>query len=616
MGHLDETLANSRALLLQAGTERGAFVGQLSASALSTATASIAFALAARAASSLERQQVAERAWAWLCESQNADGGWGDTTDSPSNISTTTLCWVALGLATDVAASLAVQRARTWLTAATGILTEDRLAAAIRAAYGKDHTFSVPILTTCALGGCLGEGRAAWRLVPALPFELAACPHQWFQWLGMPTVSYALPALIAIGQVRHFHRPTRNPVTRIARNLARARTLRLLHTIQPESGGFLEAAPLTSFVAMSLVSMGLHAHPVVDNGLRFLSETVLADGSWPIDTNLDTWLTTLSVNALDGDLDEQQAERTRAWLCKQQYLTQHPYTHAARGGWAWTDLPGGVPDADDTAGALLALRYLDTSPAAAANGVRWLLGLQNRDGGIPTFCRGWGKLPFDRSSPDLTAHVLRAFVAWREHLDEPTRQRTARATTAAVQYLLRCQRADGAWIPLWFGNQAEPAMENPLYGTSRVLRAVAAVDGVGEGWIAAGHKATQWILAAQHGSGGFGAAPAIEPSVEETALAVEALCEWVLARRAAEPVFDETSIEQAVARGVGWLTTATASGTSFAAAPLGLYFAKLWYSERLYPLVFTVSALERARRCYPIPSAAPTGESDACLPAS
>ena len=88
------------------------------------------------------------------------------------------------------------------------------------------------------------------------------------------------------------------------------------------------------------------------------------DGSWPIDTNLATWVTTLSVNALAACPTQQHpldAERKRAirdWLLAQQYREEHPYTHAAPGGWAWTPLPGGVPDADDTAGALLALRNL------------------------------------------------------------------------------------------------------------------------------------------------------------------------------------------------------------------------------------------------------------------
>ncbi|GIX03570.1 MAG: hypothetical protein KatS3mg113_0576 [Planctomycetaceae bacterium] len=83
-------------------------------------------------------------------------------------------------------------------------------------------------------------------------------------------------------------------------------------------------------------------------------------------------------------------------------------------------LPGGVPDADDTPSAILALLrlYPHAKQLAAEYGQRiqravgmaiaWLLGLQNRDGGWPTFCRGWGALEFDRSAPDITAHVLRA----------------------------------------------------------------------------------------------------------------------------------------------------------------------------------------------------------------
>src|SRR4029450_5181435 len=127
------------------------------------------------------------------------------------------------------------------------------------------------------------------------------------------------------------------------------------------------------------------------------------------------------------------------------------------GGWAWTDLPGGVPDADDTSGALLALSHLGETDSikvldAAENGIRWLLGLQNRDGGWPTFCRGWGALPFDRSAPDITAHVLRALRAadyaplWES--SEGRSPRVRRAIDRGFTYLARPQRSDGAWLPL------------------------------------------------------------------------------------------------------------------------------------------------------------------------
>ena len=45
--------------------------------------------------------------------------------------------------------------------------------------------------------------------------------------------------------------------------------------------------------------------------------------------------------------------------------------------------------------------------------------------------------------------------------------------------------------------------------------------------------------------------------------------------------------------GVAWLIAHTDRGRSFPPSPIGFYFAKLWYYERLYPLVFALSALER-----------------------
>jgi squalene-hopene/tetraprenyl-beta-curcumene cyclase len=347
---------------------------------------------------------------------------------------------------------------------------------------------------------------------------------------------------------------------------------------------------------MALVAAGEKDHPVVKKAAEFLLDTVRPDGSWPIDTNLATWATTLSVKALLGKAEAKQEswvpdltlldqrEALESWLLAQQYKEVHPFTDTPPGGWAWTDLSGGVPDADDTPGALLALKLLeekdnsDRLRVAAAEGIEWLVGLQNRDGGIPTFCKGWGALPFDRSSPDLTAHTLRAMAVWRDEMSGSLIDEIDRVRKKGLRYLFREQRPDGSWVPLWFGNQhRHNDEENPTYGTAMVLRAL---DELGE--YPEADEGAFWLMDQQNDDGGWGASQNRSPStIEETALAVGALA-W------------RPEAVDAVRRGRQWLIDATQSGTTFDAAPIGFYFARLWYYERVYPIVWSVEALTRS----------------------
>ncbi len=590
----------TRSELLRLRSGAGVWEGELSASALSTATAVVALKLAERhgAIGAAVSAHLAGKGLDWLRHHANADGGWGDTVLSQSNISTTLLAWAALGMEGGGSGQdgAVVTAAEKWLEERAGSLEPDRIAAAVIGRYGSDRTFSVPILTHCALAGGLGSGRKAWRHVIPLPFELAAFPPGFFAALRLPVVSYALPALIAIGYARHFHAPTRNPLRKGLRDLATRRVFRVLDAIQPPNGGFLEATPLTSFVTMSLAASGRANHPVVRRGLEFLVNSAQPDGSWRIDTNLSTWATTLSVNALgsDGMTSPGDGERSVVigWLLGQQYRSRHLYTNAPPGGWAWTDLPGGVPDADDTAGALLALRALspNTSEAAeaAAAGVEWLLNLQNRDGGIPTFCRGWGALPFDQSSADLTAHALRAWAAWRDSVPAGLQRRITAATVRAVRFLTRVQRPDGSWRPLWFGNERQEDESNPVYGTSRVLLALSET-GLGKEQAV---PAALWLAGARQVDGGWSGGSQPGPSsVEETSLAVEGLSAALTAQTELRE-----ALEPAILDGVRWLAARIGDQTWTKPSPIGFYFAKLWYFERLYPVIFTVAALGRAGR--------------------
>ena len=571
------------ATLLDESTINGMWEGELSSSPLSTATAVAALQLVARnqPQRASEFETLVKGGLKWLLEHQNADGGWGDTTLSHSNISTTTLVYSSFHLAGyDENTNNVSKQAKAYMDRHGGF-------DAIRKRYGKDHTFSVPILTQCALAGLI-----SWKELPPLPFELGCLPHWFYRWIHLPVVSYALPALIAIGQVRHFLAPSRNPFIRMIRQAAVGPTLRRLEGIQPESGGFLEATPLTSFVTMSLAAMNQSDHPVTRRGIDFLKASVREDGSWPIDTNLATWVTTLSVNALRPEsMSMAHVESVAMWLIGQQHRIVHRYTNAAPGGWAWTDLSGGVPDADDTPGAILALLKLNpqvsnVAPSLAA-AVKWLLDLQNNDGGWPTFCRGWGALPFDRSTPDLTAHALRALYFWREkqvrdgvQADGPNISlisRIDRAATAGFAYLARTQRPDGTWFPLWFGNQYSQDEENPVYGVARVLAAYRDWNRLND---SVPQSAIAWLADVQNSDGGWGGAKNTPSSTEETALAVEALLSLKKYKVSCE-------------RGLEWLLERVESGTFQNPSPIGLYFAKLWYFERLYPIIFVVSVLAR-----------------------
>lgn len=584
---IDRALAETSRHLVDRLTPGGWFEGRLSTSALSTALA--VFALC-RLENEADRPSV-EGGLAWLAANTNDDGGFGDTTDSPSNLSTTLLALCAWRTADNVAHADAARRAEEWIARETGALQPETIHRAVLALYGDDRTFSAPILTVCALAGLLGGEPECWKHVPQLPLELAAAPRGLLGWLRLQVVSYALPALVAIGLARHTRADDRSPM-RVLRSLVARRALGLVQRMQPETGGFLEATPLTAFVVAGLAAAGFADHSIVRRGRDFLVSSMRPDGGWPIDSNLSTWVTTLSVNALAdaGLLESMISGKMRAtiagWVLDQQHSRRHPFTDAEPGGWAWTDLPGGVPDADDTAGALLALSRLDGGSDmadSAARGVSWLLDLQNSDGGFPTFCRGWGRLPFDRSCPDITAHALRAFAAWAPRLPASLARRLTGASGRAARYLEASRNSDGSWLPLWFGNQHAPGHANPTYGTAQVVTALADAAR-GEQYSRMIEAGCRWLIDARNGEGGWGGAPGIQSTVEETALALGALA---AAGRAGVPE---------AASAAAWLIEASSAKHASRAAPIGLYFASLWYSEELYPLIFTTSVLGRLRR--------------------
>ena len=118
---------------------------------------------------------------------------------------------------------------------------------------------------------------------------------------------------------------------------------------------------------MAMMPLFGREHPVAAKCLGFLRQSQRSDGAWPIDTNLSVWLTTGRARDAAGIADVSRQRRdcpridrdqTARWIAAAQYKVRHRYTNAEPGGWAWTHLAGGVPDVDDTSGAILALKAL------------------------------------------------------------------------------------------------------------------------------------------------------------------------------------------------------------------------------------------------------------------
>lgn len=561
---MDEMIADVSARLLEKRPANGMWLGKLSSSAISTSVS--VFAL--YSVDKEKYEKPIEEGGSWLLSTMQPDGSWGDTVESPSNMTATLLTYASL-----TAIGLAPQKTKEYLTAKFGGSTDQHIIEGVLAYYGKDLTFSAPILVMCALAGII----SSWDKIPQLPFEVSVLPQKLFRFFRLPVVSYAIPALIAVGILR-YKKGKKNVLSPI-RTLFIKRSLQVLIQLQPANGGFLEAAPLTAFVAMCLCGAGYRDHTATQKGIGFLTDTVREDGAWPIDTNLASWVTALSVRALGDDLKEKKA--LAETIRQNAFAFQHPFTGAKEGGWGWTNLPGAVPDADDTAGALIALHILQEGVYCpeVGKGIEWLLDLQNSDGGMPTFCKGWGKLPFDRSSPDISAHSILAFHLWRDTIPSDLQKKCSKSIRRMLKWMHTIQANDGSWTPLWFGDQEAVDERSPVYGTTMIVEYLSGLEEPLAQEMAL--KGFNYILSVQNEDGGWGGAKGIPSKVTLTARALSAMASFCKTEQ--EPM----------RQAFDFLYRKYKAGELYQCEPIGLYFSRLWYSEELYNITFVLNAIKK-----------------------
>jgi squalene-hopene/tetraprenyl-beta-curcumene cyclase len=335
----------------------------------------------------------------------------------------------------------------------------------------------------------------------------------------------------------------------------------------------------------------------------------------------DTAITLRALAAAGLASDEAAVERGIRWLLDAQIDGPGDWSHtvvAEPGGWCFEHANQFFPDMDDTAMVVMALAgqfevsaanansetdEREHAPCAAdetrtatlartsraiAKAERWMLAMQNRDGGWGAFDRDNDReflchVPFadhnamiDPSTPDLTARVLEAFGHLGRRVGDA-------AVDRAVAYVRRTQEPDGSWFGRWGVNY--------IYGTWQVLNGLAAVGvPTNDPLMVSGGR---WLVRHQQSSGAWGESPDSyasvhlrgkgPPTASQTAWAVLGLLAAGLGEH------------EATARGVRYLIAQQRDdGTWDELEFTGTGFPRVFYLRyHLYRVYFPMLALSR-----------------------
>ena len=555
---------------------------------------------------------------AWIRSQQREDGTWANFYGGPGDLSTTIEAYLALRLAGDPPGAAHMARAAAFIREAGGI--------------ARSRVFTRIWLALFGLW--------RWEALPALPPEVVLLPARgpfsiydfacWARQTLVPlTVVWAFQPTRPLGlDLRELHAgeapPPAPPGTR-ARMLARLD--RMLHRYERRppralrqralaaaerwilarqeadgSWGGIQPPWVWSLIALHLLGYA-NDHPVMRAGIHGLDGfTITEGGTRRLEAcQSPVWDTALAVIALaDAGLPPEHPALARAagWLLGKEVRVRGDW--AVRrpalppGGWSFEFTNVNYPDVDDTAMVALALRRAappDPERARNARGraVRWVVGMQSRDGGwgafdadnTRTFLRD---LPFcdfgevtDPPSADVTAHAVELLAA--EGLAGTA------AAQRGVRWLLRAQEPDGAWFGRWGTNY--------VYGTGAVVPALVAA-GIDPAHPAV-RRAVRWLTDHQHPSGGWGEDqrsyrdPAWRgrgrPTASQTAWAMLAL---LAAGERGEPVGRAAAWLAATQRPDGSWEEPEFTGTGF---PWDFCI-----NYHLYRLVFPVTALGRYLR--------------------
>lgn len=532
----------------------GAWTDRMSSSTIATAIGLLALARAGR---DTHRERI-ERGLDWLRENQRPDGGWSLVdADPPSDPHITAFAVAAFRVLDPEGSRRCVDNGMSYIERHGGesVISPDL-------SEGGPRTWREIVPMVWAM-----EGLRPVDAQPAQPLEVMLLPASLRN-----RASIVLPGVLGIGIGQRRTLPIGRVRTAFQR-LAEPKALRWLREVQGPNGGIEECALMCALVFSGLRIAGDDVGADIQRGcLDFLVSTMRPDGSWPIDRDLEIAVTAYSVLALAecGDpAADPRLTATRDWLLAQQWQVPFRPLTMPPGGWSWAS-PSGWPESEDTAVVLAALGLLGVprSESAIERGLRWLLGMQNRDGSWSEWVRN-SSMIHDGPCPGVTAHVLLAF---REHGTDVGEQSEL---GHALRFFENTQAADGSFSSLWF--------RDSTHGTAKVLETYANF-GMAEHAVA--RRAARWLLDFQRPDGAWPAKVAEGPpdggTAEETGWAVYSLLR-------AGTSADDPRIRKAVR----WLVDQQDDSGTWRPQGVGLYYDTLYYSDDLIAHTYSLRALGR-----------------------
>lgn len=554
----------------------------------------------------------------YLIEKQQEDGGWGIYPGGPPEVSASVKAYFALKLAGYSPKEPFMVKAR------------ER----IRGLGGVDRTNSFTKIYLAVLG------QYPWEKCPAVPPEIILFPN-WFYFNVYAMSAWSRTIVVPLSIIWAYRPVVRVPVDIcelfVSRSkgtkkdswdhqvfswknfflavdrflkfieklpfkplrkqaLKKAEAWILNHVRKSDGLGAIFPPMVNGVMALKLLGYAEN-HPVfLDAFLQLEGLEILEDGILRMQPCLSpVWDTALAVTALhEGGLpsDHPALVRGARWLVSKEIKEPGDWKISNPdlpvGGWAFEFNNEFYPDVDDTAMVLIALSRASFKgkKGPIARGIKWLLGMQGKDGGWAAFDRDndhviYTQVPFadhnamiDPACPDLTGRVLEMLAAYGYTLDSPAVQR-------AIRYLRETQEPEGCWHGRWGVNY--------VYGAWQVLKGLNRIgENMRQPYI---QRAASWLRSVQNPDGGWGESCASydHPELKGAGESTPSQTAWALMGLMAAGDYGSP----AFARGLRWLLDyQTVEGTWEEELFTGTGFPKVFYLRyHLYRHYFPLFAL-------------------------